>query len=34
MAPDILSPGITFIMNENITSGIFPTIWKQAKVKR
>ena len=31
-APDILSPGITFIINKSITSGSFPTIWKQAKV--
>ena len=36
IGPDILSPGITFIItfiiNKSITSGIFPTIRKQAKV--
>ena len=29
----ILSPSITFIINESITSGIFPSVWKNAKVK-
>ena len=32
MASDILSPGVTFIIKKSITSGIFPTICKQAEV--
>ena len=33
LAPNILSPSITFIINKRITSGIFPSVWKNAKVK-
>ena len=33
LAPNILSPSITFIINKSITSGIFPSVWKNAKVK-
>ena len=29
----VLSPSITFIINKSITSGVFPSIWKHAKVK-
>ena len=30
--PKALSPSITFIINKSITSGVFPSIWKHAKV--
>ena len=33
LAPNILSPSIMFIINKSITSGIFPCVWKHAKVK-
>ena len=33
LAPNILSPSITFIINKSITSGIFPSVWQNAKVK-
>ena len=29
----VLSPGITFIINKSVASGVFPSIWKHAKVK-
>lgn len=32
LAPSILSPSITYIINKSITSGMFPSIWKHAKV--
>ena len=31
-APKVMSPSITFIINNSITSGILPSIWKHAKV--
>ena len=33
IAPKVLSSSITFIINKIITSGIFQSIWKHAKVK-
>ena len=33
LAPNILSPSIMFIINKNITSGFFSSVWKHAKVK-
>ena len=33
IAPKVLSPSITFIINNSITSGIIPSIWKHAKVR-
>ncbi|MEW8547445.1 MAG: reverse transcriptase family protein [Candidatus Thiodiazotropha sp.] len=32
IAPDILSGSIAFIVNKSLISGIFPDIWKEAKV--
>lgn len=31
-APQILAPGLTFIINKSLTTGKFPSLWKQAKV--
>ena len=33
LAQNVLSPSLTFIINKSITSGIFPSIWRHAKVK-
>ena len=32
IAPNVLAPSITYIINRSIESGIFPCIWKNAKV--
>lgn len=32
IVPNVLAPSITYIINKSLTSGIFPTSWKQAKV--
>ena len=31
IAPNILTPSITYIINKSIESGIFPDAWKNAK---
>ena len=31
-APNALTPGITYMINKILTSGVFPGIWKHAKV--
>ena len=33
MSTDIIAPSLLFIVNKSITSGKFPSIWKEAKVK-
>ena len=32
IAPNVLTPSITYIINRSIESGVFPCIWKNAKV--
>ena len=32
IAPDILRPSITYLVNKSIISGTFPKAWKEAKV--
>ena len=33
MSADIIAPSLLFIVNKSITSGKFPSVWKEAKVK-
>ena len=33
MSAKIIAPSILFIVNKSITSGKFPSVWKEAKVK-
>ena len=33
MSANIIAPSILFIVNKSITSGKFPSVWKEAKVK-
>ena len=33
MSTDIIAPSLLFIVNKSITSGKFPSVWKEAKVK-
>ena len=33
MSTDIIAPSLLFIGNKSITSGKFPSLWKEAKVK-
>ena len=32
IAPNALTPGITYMINKSLASGVFPGIWKYAKV--
>ena len=32
IAPNVLTPGITYMINKSLASGVFPGIWKHAKV--
>ena len=32
IAPDILCPSISYLVNKSLTSGIFPQQWKEAKI--
>ena len=32
IAPNVLTPSITYIINKSIESGVFPCTWKNAKV--
>ena len=32
MAPNVLTPSITFMINKSIETGVFPSAWKNAKV--
>ena len=33
MSTDIIAPRLLFIVNKSITSGKFPSVWKEVKVK-
>ena len=33
IAPEILYPNISYLINKNLVSGVFPQPWKEAKVK-